>query len=82
MHIRPKAYLQVLLRLRRLHVWLSHHPNPTSQEASPLLIFVAVVLAVLLAILEVDQQSAALRTLGLLGEPTGTLSNFTNLIGP
>ncbi len=81
-HIRPKAYLQVLLRLRRLHVWLSHHPNPTRQEASPLLIFIAVVLAVLLAILEVDQHSAALRTLGLLGDPTGTLPNFTNSIGP
>ncbi len=41
-----------------------------------MLIFIAVVLALLLAILEVDQHSAALRSLGLLGDPSGTPSNF------
>ena len=82
MHIRPKAYLQVLSRLRRLHDWVSHRPSPICQEASPLLIFIAIGLALLLAILEVDLHGAALRSLGLLGDPTGPQPNFTNLIGP
>ncbi|GLR83631.1 hypothetical protein GCM10007857_03410 [Bradyrhizobium iriomotense] len=80
MYIRPKAYLQVLSRLRRLHIWLSLRPILTNQEASPLLIFVVVVLALLLAILEIDQHGAALQSLGLLGDPTQP--SFTNFMGP
>ena len=82
MHIRPKAYLQVLSRLRHLHVWVSRPASPISQEASPLLVFIVVVLVLLLAILEVDQHAAALRSLGLLGELTRTQPNFTNFMGP
>jgi len=66
-------------RLRRLHIWLSHRSN---QAASPLLIFVAVVLALLLAILEVDRHDATLQFLGLPGNLTGTQPEFTNFIGP
>jgi hypothetical protein len=80
MYIRPKDYSQVLSRLRRLHIWLSLRPSLTNQDASPLLIFIAVVLALLLAILEVDQHGAALQSLGLLGDPTST--SLTNFMGP
>lgn len=80
MYIRPKAYFQALSRLRRLHIWLSLRPSLTNQDASPLLIFIAVVLALLLAILEVDQHGAALQSLGLLGDPTST--SLTNFMGP
>jgi hypothetical protein len=80
MHIRPKAYLQVLSR--RVHIWLSRLPSPTNQEASPLLIFIAVVLALLLAILEVDRHGATLQFLGLPGNLTGTQPEFTNFMGP
>jgi hypothetical protein len=38
------------------------------------------VLALLLAILEVDQHGAALQSLGLLGDPTST--SLTNFMGP
>ena len=74
MHIRPKAYLHVLSRLRVFRVWLSHGSAPTNQAASPLLIFVAIVLALLLAILEVDLHSAELRALGLLGDSVAASS--------
>ncbi|WP_249157942.1 hypothetical protein [Bradyrhizobium jicamae] len=43
-------------------------PDPAAGEASPLLIFTAVVLALLLAILEVDLHSADLQSLGLMGD--------------
>ena len=76
MYIRPKAYLQVLSR--RLHIWLSHLPSPINQEASPPLIFIAAVLALLLAILEVDLHGAPLQSLGL----TGTQPDLANFMGP
>jgi hypothetical protein len=82
MHLRPKAYLQVFSRLRRRHLWQSPRSNSTNREASPLLTFIAVVLALLLAILEVDQHGAALHSLGLLGDLTGTQPNFTIFMGP
>jgi hypothetical protein len=82
MHMRPKGYVQVFSRLLRFHFWQSRRPNPTNQEASLLLFFIAVVLTLLLAILEVDQHSAALQSLGLLGDPTGTQPNFTSFMSP
>lgn len=74
MQIRSKAYLLMMSRLRAL--LSSSTDDPATKEPSPMLIFIAVVLALLLAILEVDQHSAALRSLGLLGDPSGTPSNF------
>jgi len=79
MHMRPKAYLQVFSRLQRLHLWQSRRSNSTNQEASPLLTFIAVVLALLLAMLEVDQHGAPLQSLGLLGD---TQPNFSHFMGP
>jgi hypothetical protein len=74
MHIRPKTYLHLLSRLRGFRVLLSRDPAPTNQEASPLLIFIAIVLALLLAILEVDLHSTELRAPGLLGDSVAASS--------
>ncbi|WP_229165232.1 hypothetical protein [Bradyrhizobium altum] len=43
-------------------------PNLSAGEASPLLILTVIVLALLLAILEVDMYSADLHSLGLMGD--------------
>lgn len=43
-------------------------PNLSAGEASPLLILTVVVLALLLAILDVDMYSADLQSLGLMGD--------------
>jgi hypothetical protein len=53
--------------LRALHGSISPNEEPSSREVSPLLIFMAVVLALLLAMLEVDLHSAELQSLGLIG---------------
>ena len=68
--------------MRRLHIWLSLRPSLSNHDASPLLIFIAVALALLLAILEIDQHGAALQSLGLLGDLSGTQPNFANFMGP
>jgi hypothetical protein len=70
----PKAYLHVLSRLRGLRVWLSRGSRPTNREVSPLLIFIATALALLLAILQVDLHSAELRSLGLRGDSVAASS--------
>jgi hypothetical protein len=67
MQIRSRAYLQMISWLRALHGPISPNEQPSSREVSPLLIFIAVVLAMLLAMLEVDQHSAELQSLGLIG---------------
>jgi hypothetical protein len=56
-----------MLLWRSLRDAISPHHDVVSAEASPLLIFIAVVLALLLAILEVDAHRAELESLGLLG---------------
>ncbi|MCP1762575.1 hypothetical protein [Bradyrhizobium japonicum] len=70
MQIRSKAYLLMISHLRTLRALLSPADDPASAKASPLLIYVTVVLALLLAILEIDQHDAELRALGLLGDLT------------
>jgi hypothetical protein len=67
MQIRSKTYLQVVSRLRVLRVLLSPGQDPAAREVSPLLTYVAVVLALLLAMLEVDSHSIELQSLGLTG---------------
>jgi hypothetical protein len=69
MQIRSRTYLQVLARLRALRVRLRQSDEATAQEASPLLVYIATVLALLLIILEVDLHSGQLQSLGLLGDP-------------
>jgi hypothetical protein len=67
MQIRSKTYLQVVLRLRALRVLLSPGVDPATRHASPLFIYVAVMLGLLLAMLEVDGHSIELQSLGLTG---------------
>jgi hypothetical protein len=69
MHIRSRAYLQVISRLRALRLLLSPPDNPAAQETSPLLIYIAIVLACLWAMLEADLHSVELQALGLGGGP-------------
>ena len=66
MQIRPKTYLHFISLWRSLRDAIPHHSDVTA-EASPSLIYTAVVLASLLAILEVDAHRGELESLGLLG---------------
>lgn len=71
-------FLRMIARLRGLRA-LDGLRDPAAQEASPFLILVAVVLALLLAILEAELQSAELQSLGLF---RNTLFNDPLLTGP
>lgn len=64
---RSRPLLQMISWLRAVRVSMSV-ANLAAGEASPLLIVTVVVLALLLAILEVDMHSADLQSLGLLGD--------------
>jgi hypothetical protein len=64
MAIGSKVYLQVVSHLQSLRVLARSQP----QEASPVLTLVAVTLALLLAILEVDLHQSELQVLGLIGD--------------
>jgi hypothetical protein len=66
MQIRSKTYLQFISRWRSLRGLIPPHDSSAPAEASPFLIYIAVVLAVFLAILEIDRHRGELETLGLL----------------
>lgn len=66
MQIRPKAYLHLISLWRSLRDAIPPHHSDVTAEASPSLIYTAVVLASLLAILEVDAYRGELEALGLL----------------
>jgi len=67
MQIRPKAYLHLIWLWRSLRDSISPHHGDVRAEASPSLIYAAVVLALLLALLGVDAHRSELEGLGLLG---------------
>jgi hypothetical protein len=67
MQIRPKTYLHLISLWRSLRDAISPHHDDVPAEASPSLIYTAVVLAVFLAILEIDAHRGELASLGLLG---------------
>jgi len=67
MQIRSKAYVQIVSQLRSLHRLIAPNQDPSTQEASPLLVFAAAVLTLLLAMLEIDLHAAELESLGLMG---------------
>jgi hypothetical protein len=67
MQIRPKAYLHLISLWRSLRDAIPPHHDDVPPEASPSLIYTAVVLAFLLAILEVDAHRGELESLGLVG---------------
>jgi hypothetical protein len=67
MQIRPKTYLHFISLWRSLRDAIPPHHDGVPARASPSLIYTAVVLAFLLAILEVDAHRGELVSLGLLG---------------
>ena len=67
MQIRPKAYLHLIWLWRWLRDSIPPHHGDVRAEASPTLIYAAVVLALLLALLGVDAHRGELEGLGLLG---------------
>jgi hypothetical protein len=66
MQMRPKTYLHLIFLWRSVRDTISPHRDGVPAEASPFLIYSAVVLALLLAILEVDAHRGELESLGLL----------------
>ena len=67
MQIRPKTYLHFISLWRSFRASISPHHGDVRAKASPSLIYTVVVLAFLLALLEVDAHRAELESLGLLG---------------
>ena len=67
MQIRPKTYLHLNSVWRSLRDAIPPHHDDVPAEASPSLIYTAVVLVLLLAILEVDAHRGELESLGLSG---------------
>jgi len=67
MQIRPKTYLHFISLWRSLRDAIPPRRDDVPAQASPSLIYTAVVLALLLAILEVDAHRGELESLGLLG---------------
>jgi hypothetical protein len=65
MQIRPKTYLHLISLWRSLRDTISPHHDGVPAKASPSLMYIAVVLALLLAILEVDAHRGELESLGL-----------------
>jgi hypothetical protein len=67
MQIRPKTYLHFISLWRSLRGAIPPHHDDVPAETSPSLIYIAAVLMVLLAILEIDAHRGELESLGLLG---------------
>jgi hypothetical protein len=67
MQIRPKTYLHFMSVWRSLRDAIPRLHDGVPAETSPSLIYVAVVLVFLLAVLEIDSHRAELDSLGLLG---------------
>ena len=66
MQMRPKTYLHFISLWRSLRDSIPPHHGDMPAEASPSLIYTTIVLAFLLAILEVDAYRGELESLGLL----------------
>jgi len=69
MQIHLKAYLQFISRLWHFRALPPKDRDPATQSASPLLIYIVAVLALLLVILEVDLHRAPLQSFGLPVDP-------------
>ncbi|WGD49440.1 hypothetical protein QA641_27875 [Bradyrhizobium sp. CB1650] len=64
---RSGPLLRMISRLRAVRAFMVA-PDPAAQQASPLLLMTVIVLALLLAVLEVDLHSAELQPLGLISD--------------
>ena len=67
MQMRPKTYLHFVSLWRSLRDAIPPHHGDVPAEGSSSLIYTAVVLALLLAILEVDAHRGELESFGLVG---------------
>jgi hypothetical protein len=67
MQMRSKTYLHFVSAWRSLRDAIPPRRDGVPAETSPSLIFIAVVLVFLLAVLEIDAHRAELESLGLLG---------------
>jgi len=76
MQLHPKAYRQLISRLWHFRVLLPRNRDPATQDASPLLIYIVAVLALLLAVLEADLHHELLQSFGLHGDPSGITPIF------
>lgn len=66
MQIRYKAYLQFIWLWRSLRGLIPPHDHHAPTQTSPSLLYTAIVLASLLAILEIDLHRAELELIGLV----------------
>ncbi len=78
MHIRPKAYLHLIWLWRLLRDAIPPDRGEARARASPTLVYAAVVLAFLLAVLEIDAHRGLLEALGLLASDHA----LTAFVGP
>jgi hypothetical protein len=69
MQVRSRAYLQFISLWRLLRGLIPPHNGDASARTSPSLLYTAIVLALLLAILEIDLHRAALESIGLARNP-------------
>ncbi|WFU26921.1 hypothetical protein QA649_12175 [Bradyrhizobium sp. CB1717] len=69
MQLHPRDYLQFISRLWHFRALPPRNRDPDTQGASPLLIYIVVVLALFLVILQADVYQ--LTSLGLPGNPNG-----------
>jgi hypothetical protein len=67
MQIRPRTYLHLFSLWRSLRDPIEPRHDDVPAGASPLLTFIVIVLAILLAILEADAHRGTLESLGLSG---------------
>lgn len=78
MQMRPKAFLHLIWLWRLFRDAIPPHHRNVPAQASPSLVYAAIVLASLLAILEIDAHRGELGGLGLLASdypiPTGFVS--------
>jgi hypothetical protein len=83
MQIRP-TYLHLISLWRMLHNTISPHREGVPGQASPTLIYIAIVLALLLGVLEVDAHRSELQSLGLLASGLLASNQFVPaaLLGP
>lgn len=66
MQIRSKAYLRFVWLCRSIRGMVPPHHNDVPVGTSPVLIYIAIVLALFLAMLEIDRHRVELDSIGLL----------------
>ncbi|UPK39266.1 hypothetical protein IVB18_19715 [Bradyrhizobium sp. 186] len=76
MQMHPKAYLQFISRLWHFRALPPKDSDPATQSASPLLVYIVAVLALLFAILEIDLHRAPPQSFGVPVDPVGINSIF------